>query len=95
MELFSHGNFFNFFKDFNITQIMLVLFLLIDSKTFLFVWNIFQISYIPTVFFSHGNFFPLAFVEIIFCGIFSFYKTKHFNFTYMKARLIFVKLKSI
>ena len=32
---------------------MLVLFLLIDSKTFTFVWNIFYISNIPTVFYIH------------------------------------------
>ena len=53
---------------------MLVLFLLIDSTTFPFVRNIFLNFVYTHSIFSHGKIFPLAFVEIIFCGIFHFIK---------------------
>ena len=46
---------------------MMALVLLIDLKTFTFDWYIYEISYIPTVFFPAGNFF---------CGIISFSKKK-------------------
>ena len=95
MEQFSHGIFFSFFKGLKFTQIMMTLILLIDLKTFTFDWNIYKFLICPQYFFP-GGIFSIFFVEIIFCGIFSFFKkNKHFNSTYMNVRHIFVMMNSI